>query len=327
MPVEKKADTSHDYGIYTIGDDNFFAGIVASINALKYYGYKGPVAVFDIGFEPWMVEYLNEYEHVTVLDIAPVAKHIRFTDLKTDESPIMRGWAYKAFAIVHYNLFQKWTFIDGDYLPLCNLEKELLPLIEAGHIIFSEDGWNTWGIEHEMATGVKPGTYMNVNAGFISLDMEKHGYIVHEWRNLMTRRKPFDLWYGDQGALNVILDKWEVEKTTLDKALWNQTWLNDEMARENHCQLIHDPDDIHVWHGPTNKRIMGWHGAGWYKLWHQAGIDHYRKHDATERERFYKESQGKSPWPLVEIFEYFLFLDQFHTPLKRKGHLIAEMVH
>ena len=52
----------------------------------------------------------------------------------------MKGWAYKAFAIVHCHLFSKWTFIDADYLPLCNLEKELRPLIEDGHIISTEDG-------------------------------------------------------------------------------------------------------------------------------------------------------------------------------------------
>jgi len=311
------------YGIYTVGDDNFFAGIVASVNALKYYGYKGPVAVIDIGFEPWMVEYLNGFDNVSVLDIEPVKKNIRFTDVESDQNPVMTGWAYKAFSIVHYNLFSKWTFIDGDYLPFCNLEKELCPLIEDGHIISTEDGINSWGIEHEMVTGVKTGNYININAGFLSLDMDVYGFIVHEWRNLMTRRKPFDLWYGDQGALNVVLDKWGLEKMTLDKVLWNQTWLNNEMANENRCLLIHDPDDMHVWYEPKNARIMGWHGTGWYKLWHQIGIDHYRKNNAVERNHFYRESLNKSPWPIVELFEYFLFSDKFHTPLKRNGYLLT----
>ena len=316
------ADSNNLYGIYTVGDENFFAGVVASINALRYYGYKGPVAIIDIGFESWMVQYLNAFENVTVLDIEPVKKNIRFTDVETDESPVMTGWAYKAFGIIHYDLFTQWTFIDADYLPLCNLEKELRPLIESGHIISTEDGMNSWGIEHEMAVGVKPGNYMNINAGFVSVDMNLYGHIIHEWRNLMTRRRPFDLWYGDQGALNAILDKWKLEKYTLDKVLWNQTWLNSELAQENRCLLIHEPDDIHVWYEPKDARIMGWHGAGWYKLWHQLGIDHFRKGDAAERKRFYEESKNKSPWPIVEIFEYFLFLDQFQVPLKRDGHLL-----
>ena len=111
-------------------------------------------------------------------------------------------------------------------------------------------------------------------------------------------------------------------KVTLAKVLWNQTWLNHEMARENRCLLIREPDDIHVWYEPKNARIMGWHGAGWYKLWHQAGIDHFRKGDAVERKRFYQECQNKSPWPIVELFEYFLFLDQFQVQLKRNGHLL-----
>ncbi|MEX6688089.1 hypothetical protein QTN47_11320 [Danxiaibacter flavus] len=311
------------YGIYTVGDDNFFAGIVAAINALKYYGYAGPIAVIDIGFEPWMKKYLRGFANVTVLDIEPIKKQVRFTDVDSDESPVMKGWAYKAFGIVYYDLFEKWTFIDGDYLPLCNLEKELLPLIDEGFVISTEDGTNYWGSDHESATGVIPGNYMNINAGFLSLDMNVHGALVHEWRNLMTRRKPFDLWYGDQGALNIVLDKYQTEKFTLDKVLWNQTWLNNEMARENRCLLIREPDDMHAWYEPKNARIMGWHGAGWYKLWHQVGVDHYRKDNSEEREKFYKESQEKSPWPIVELFRYFLFLDKFHTPLKKNEYLLT----
>ncbi len=317
------AASNNEYGIYTVGDENFFAGVAASVNALRYYGYTGPIAIIDIGFEPWMADYLNSFDNVTVLDIAPVKKNIHFTDIVSDESPVMKGWAYKAFGIVHYDLFSKWTFIDADYLPLCNLEKELRPLIEEGHFISTEDGINQWGLAHQNAIGVEPGNYMNINAGFISLDMEVYGHIVHEWRNLMTRCLPFDLWYGDQGALNAILDKWQLQKYTLDKVLWNQTWLNTEMAREDRCQLMRAPGDMQVWYEPKDARIMGWHGAGWYKLWHQLGIDHFRKNDAAERARFYAECKNKSPWPIVELFEYFLFLDQFNTPLKRNGHLLT----
>ena len=58
--------TSHqaDYGIYTASDENFFAGTVASLNALRYYGYHGPVAIFDLGFVPWMREYLSAFPEV-----------------------------------------------------------------------------------------------------------------------------------------------------------------------------------------------------------------------------------------------------------------------
>jgi len=33
------------YGIYTAGDYNFFAAIVASVNSLRFHGYCGPAAV------------------------------------------------------------------------------------------------------------------------------------------------------------------------------------------------------------------------------------------------------------------------------------------
>ncbi|MEO1450784.1 MAG: hypothetical protein AAFV07_14740 [Bacteroidota bacterium] len=319
QPVFRRAE----YGIYTVGDENFFAGVVAAINALRYYGYSGPVAVIDIGFQEWMVDYLRQFESVRVLSIEPVKRQTRFTDVCSEDSPVMQGWAYKAFSIVHYDLFDQWTFIDADYLPLCNLEKELRPFIQQGKFVSTEDGVNNWDAKHEAAIGVAPGAYMNINAGFVSLDMEVHGAIVHEWRNLMTRRKPFDLWYGDQGALNAILDKYDVEKFTVEKTLWNQTWLNESMAREGQCELMEKAGCKVVWYHTMDQRIMGWHGVGWHKLWHQIGIDHYRKDRPDERERFYVECQGKSPAAIVEIFRFFLFMDTFNTSLARTGHLLT----
>jgi hypothetical protein len=153
--------------------------------------------------------------------------------------------------------------------------------------------------------------------------MEAYGAIIHEWRNLMTRRRPFDLWYGDQGALNAILDKWVVKKHALSRILWNQTGLTAIMEKENHCRLVQADDDLHVWHEPTASKIMGWHGTGWYKIWHQLGIDHYRKDNDEEREKFFIECQGKSPSPITKTFNYFLFLDKFNRPLKRNGHLLG----
>ena len=92
---------------------------------------------------------------------------------------------------------------------------------------------NTWSAAHADAVGVAPGTYMNINAGFFSASMEHHRALLEEWRNLMTRRKPFDLWHGDQGALNAILDKYSVPKVLVgEKADWNQTWLNESLSRE-----------------------------------------------------------------------------------------------
>lgn len=325
--------TSHiyqaEYGIYTVSDENFFAGTVASINSLRYYGYKGPFAVIDIGFLPWMREYLSNYDGVMILDIEPFKRDVRFTDVKTDESPVMKDWAYKAFGIVHYNLFRCWTFIDADYFPLSNIEVILRPLAEAGHFVSTEDGNNHWDKRHQEAIGVKPGTYMNINAGFITINMGIHGAIVREWRDLMTRRKPFDLWYGDQGALNAVLNKWEIKPHVLDKLLWNQTSLNKRMADENKCVIIEDdPSHVHVIYQPKNAAIMGWHGTGWDKLWHQIGIDHYRKENETERQKFFQECQGKSPLPVVQLFERFLFWSGFNRPLSKHNHLlVAESNH
>jgi len=318
--------TSHqaDYGIYTASDENFFAGTVASLNALRYYGYHGPVAIFDLGFVPWMREYLSAFPEVQVLDMAPLVRSLRFTDERSMESPVLKDCAFKAFGIVQYDLFRTFTFLDADYLPLSNVAEVLRPLIDQGHFVSTEDGINEWDARHQDAMGVEPGRYLNINAGFISLDLDRHGPVIHEWRNLMTRRKPFELWHGDQGALNAILDKWGVPKHTLDRVLWNQTWLNEDMARENRCHWVEEapPGQSHVWYEPRSARIMGWHGTGWHKLWHQIGIDHFRKGNWAERIRFAAECRGKSPGAVVRAFEHFLFLDQFHPPLTRAGHLL-----
>jgi hypothetical protein len=308
-----------DYGIYTVGDHNFFAGVVAAINSLRHHGYRGSVVVFDVGFDPWMVEYLRRYDRVEVLEMESVGRNLRFTDVVSDECPLFKDWAYKAFGIVHYDRFRHWTFIDGDYLPLCNLEDELLPLIKEGCFIGTEDGINEWNEAHEDAMGVRPGTYLNINAGFVSVNMETHGHIVHEWRNLMTRFKPFALWWGDQGALNAILDKHGVERTLLDRRLWNQTGMNTSMTEEGACRLVTRRGHRHVIDTETGVRVMGWHGVGWHKLWHQIGIDHYRE-NASERRAFRRECRGKSPPAVVELFRHFLFSDRFNRRLRQNGH-------
>ena len=106
MTKHSKKGHKHNYGIYTVGDGNFFAGIVASINALRFYGYTGPIAAIDIGYDDWMRDYLASFEGVQVLDMEPIAQIIRFTDVLSDESPVLKGWAYKAFGITYYDLFK-----------------------------------------------------------------------------------------------------------------------------------------------------------------------------------------------------------------------------
>ena len=239
------------YGIYSVADGNFFPGVVAAINSLRLHGCRAPLAIVDIGLDGWMRHYLEQFGDVKVLDIQPLVGRVRYTDVKSCEEPVMRHWAYKAFAIAHYDLFARFTFIDADFLPLCDLERELSPRIDRGEFVSSADGWNTWGEAHREAIGVEPGTYLNVNAGFFSLDMAVHGAVIREWRDLMTRSRPFDLWYGDQGALNAILDKYCVPKTALDPLLWNQTWLNEELAAGDAVvrhgrRLLHRPTGLQV---------------------------------------------------------------------------------
>ena len=79
------------FGVYTAADCNFFAGVVASINSLRFHGYVGPVAVIDTGLESWMREYLCGYEHVSVLSLEPLRQSVRFTDVISDEQP-RRPW-------------------------------------------------------------------------------------------------------------------------------------------------------------------------------------------------------------------------------------------
>lgn len=305
------------YGIYTVSDANFFPGVVANINSLRYHGCAATVAVIDIGLDLWMKNYLKEYSNVKLLDLTELMEQIRFTDIVSTDSPIMTGWAYKAFGIVHFDLFDCFTFIDADYLPLCDLEKELKPAAVEGQFLSTYDGENTWEKKHEDAIGVKPGKYVNINAGFITLSMKKYAYIIHEWRNLMTRKKPFGLWYGDQGALNAILDKYGIDKATVDRRIWNQTMLNTAMTRSG---VVEKRGDM-IFHKEVRQKIMGWHGTSWHKLWHQMGIDYYRK-DKAEREKFYKDGHGKSPQAVVDIFREFLFMDKYNRKLKQQGYLI-----
>ena len=99
---------------------------------------------------------------------------LRFTDVLSDERAGMRDWSFKAFGIMQARLFRAFTFIDADYIPLCNLQEELHGRIENGEFLSTEDGWNTWTDVHAEAVGVRPGTYMNLNAGFFKPSMEHH---------------------------------------------------------------------------------------------------------------------------------------------------------
>jgi hypothetical protein len=290
---------------------------VAAVNSLRAHGYWGPIAVADVGLHRWMVDYLANYDSLYVLDLGHLTRVTRFTDVLADHSPVMHAYAYKAFAIVHFRLFESFTFIDGDYLPLVNMERELRPLIESGKFVSTRDGTNCWTQQHAQAVGVVPGEYLNINAGFFSLSMRHFDWLLVEWRNLMTRRQPFELWFADQGALNLVLDKYGVPKTAFEQPLWNQTWLN---------QTMHDQDLVAPAEGPprgllyrpTGERIRGWHGWGWHKPWHYLGIDQYRR-DAQEREAFRTECQRKIPPAAAAIFQHYLFLDGYNAPLRQNG--------
>jgi hypothetical protein len=304
-----------DYGIYTAADANFFPGVVVQINALRLHGYVGTLAVIDTGLDDWMRQYLME-RNVTIINLDFLAD-IRFTDVRSDETAGMRGWSFKAFGIMHSRLFRNFTFMDADYIPLSNPEAELRSRIEAGEFLCTEDGWNTWDERHEEAIGVVPGKYMNINAGFFSASMDHHGAVLQEWRNLMTRRKPFDLWYGDQGALNAILDKYSVPKILVgDKSQWNQTWENEEFARQKVVTI--ESRSPPVMRFRDGRRIFGWHGCGWHRYWHGIGIDHYRT-DTSEIQRMRRECRTKVPKAVLDLFRDLLFHDD---DLEISGHLL-----
>lgn len=312
----KRRGRKHQYGIYTAADDNFFPGVVVQLNSLRRHGYEGPLAVIDTGLEPWMIGYLNA-RGATVINM-DFAKDIRFTDVVSEETAGMRGWSFKAFGILEADLFETFTFIDADYIPLCNVERELSDRLDRGQFLGTEDGSNTWDARHTEAVGVRAGTYVNINAGFFSASLREHRYVLEEWRNVMTRRKPFDLWYGDQGALNAILDKYSVPKIYVGrKEDWNQTWLNESLARDGliHVESLTPPILRHQ----DGRRIFGWHGCGWYRYWHCIGIDHYRE-DPKEIEHMRQECAGKVPQAVLDVFRTLLFQD---NDFKQVGPLLV----
>lgn len=301
--ISPVAPKRRHYGIYTAADYNFFPGVVVQLNSLRQHGYHGPLAVIDTGLEPWMADYLRE--RGVELISTDFTKTLRFTDVLTDETAGLKGWSFKIFGILHADLFENFTFIDADYIPLCNLEQELLERIERGEFLCTEDGHNTWDEKHTEAIGVAPGTYSNINAGFFSASMKHHAALLEEWRNLMTRRKPFDLWYGDQGALNAILDKYGIPKVLVgDKADWNQTWLNEKLAQENSIRVGSLSPPVLRHH--NGQRIYGWHGCGWCRYWHCLGIDHFRD-DPAEIQKMQRDCVGKVPDAVLQIFSALLF--------------------
>ena len=295
----------HEYGIYTAADANFFPGVVVQVNALRLHGYLGPLAVFDTGLDPWMRDYLAR-RGVTVVSMG-FLKDVRYTDVLTDETPGVRGWSFKAFGIAHARLFECFTFLDADYIPLCDMQAELHARARGGDFLCTEDGVNTWTDAHADAAGVAPGRYMNANAGFFTASTAHHGAVLEEWRNLMTRLKPFDLWYGDQGALNAILDKYAVPKVLVgDKSEWNQTWQNELLAAPGAVAV--ESRAPPVLRHRDGRRIYGWHGCGWCRYWHCIGIDHYRT-DPAEVAKMRRDCDGKIPAAVLDVFSHLLFLD------------------
>jgi hypothetical protein len=318
VPADAVPNAREQYGIYTAADANFFPGVVVQLNSLRRHGYRGKLAVIDTGLEEWMADYLTE--RGIILVSMEFTRRIRFTDVLTDETAGMRGWSFKAFGILHADLFDRFTFIDADYIPLCNLERELLERIDRGEFLCTEDGLNSWDARHSEAVGVPAGTYVNVNAGFFSASLQHHGQLLEEWRNLMTRRKPFDLWYGDQGALNAILDKYGTPKILVgDKEDWNQTWLNERFAKEG-CIEVESLSPPVLRH-QDGRRIYGWHGCGWQRYWHGIGIDHYRK-DLAEIEKMRRETVEMIPAAVLNVFKSLLFDG---TDLRMSGHLLVPL--
>src|ERR1700722_10752307 len=179
-----------NYGIYTASDANFFPGIVVQLNSLRMHGYEGTLAVIDTGLDQWMRDYLSE-RGVIIISMDFV-KSVRYTDVLSEEFAGKRGWSFKIFGIMRARLFKTFTYIDGDFIPLCNLQHELYERVSQGEFLSTEDGWNTWTNAHTEAIGVRPGTYVNINAGFFSASVDHHEPILDEWRNLMTRRNAFD---------------------------------------------------------------------------------------------------------------------------------------
>ncbi len=106
------------YGIYMAADEDFFPGVVVDYQALRQHVYSGKLAVIDTGLAPWMRDYLSGLGLVVIS--MNFTKRVRFTDVLSDENAGMHGWAFKAFGILQANLFERFTCIDADYIPLCN---------------------------------------------------------------------------------------------------------------------------------------------------------------------------------------------------------------
>lgn len=265
-----------EYGIYTAANASYFAGVVVQLESLRLHGYTGKLVVFDTGLEPWMREYLIEHgAHVFLMDFV---RHIRFTDVKAEEHAGIKDWSFKAFGISQARMFRRFTFIDADYIPLCNLQSELFDRIDRGEFLCTDDGENNWDERHFEAIGVAPGRYVNVNAGFFSLSLDHFDWLIEEWRNLMTRWKPFDLWHGDQGALNAILDKYGVRKSFVGHgADWNQTYYCEKLAKNGMVEIESFAPPILRHRG--GNRIYGWHGCGRFRYWHALGVAHGHQYE------------------------------------------------
>ena len=157
------------YGIYMVRVAAIFPALSLPSIPRDFHGYRGPVAVMDTGLEPWMRDYLSSYEGVEVLPLALIRSGTRFTDVRSHQSPVSRGNAFKAFGIVHYDLFDRFTWVDADLFVTCDPVAEVGPLLSEDAVVGTEDNSNTWTARDEEATGVTPGTYPQMNSGFVSL--------------------------------------------------------------------------------------------------------------------------------------------------------------
>lgn len=296
-----------DYGIYTCSDFSYFSGAVVALKALRLHGYQDDFAVIDVGLYPWMISYL--VDHGAIVIPMGWTRRFRYTDVLTDVNPTDEGLAYKPFGIYHAKLFKNITYIDADYIPLCNIKEHVYDrMVDGDFLAINEVGLNRWGERQHAFCGVKPEIeYPTINAGFINFSLDHYDFVLEEWRNIMTRRGHHDQWCADQGALNAILDKYEIEKVQVgDKLQWNQTGIGTLASGDDILINGLNPPTVSFNDG---RRIYGWHGSGGYRYWNCIGIDHVRPRG--EAEEHYRKCQNHyhTPPNIIGLFKYLLFFD------------------
>ncbi len=286
------------YGIYTGGDRRFYPGLVAAVNALRHYGCEAPIAIFDLGLTSTMRRRLASVPEVRVLDMRPVIEAHSYVDSDVG-NPVLDSYGFKVFGILHYSLFDSFTYFDADFLPLCNLETHLLPQILRGELLMSEDGVNHWTESIAALVNGKSGSFINFNAGFFSMSLVPFRRLLVEWGRLMSRRAVTRRMFTDQGPLNAAMNGLSIQPTSLNPYLWNQTWVSSGMAAEG---LVIRSRDRLVY-APSKERICSWHGCGVRKLWHLSQVGPVFENRVVDAWR--SKCEPYAPKAVIEIFKDF----------------------